>query len=91
MQQGLSPIKSSGAEVWHGSNPDTDEGSDDWVWRSYGQIPSYGRKKGRYGINNLGHGLGRFPAGRRRILLYSEGFVETASTAIWASLAAVIG
>ena len=79
--QGLSPIKSSGPEVGHGSNSDTDEGSDEGISRSYGQIPSYGQKKGRYGINNLGHHLGRFAAGRRRVLLYSEGFVETVSTA----------
>ena len=31
--------------------------------------------KGRYGINNLGRDLGRSAAGRRRALLYSEGFV----------------
>lgn len=38
--------------------------------------------KGRYGPNNLGHDLVRVAAGRRKILLYSEGFVETVSTAI---------
>ena len=33
--------------------------------------------KGRYGPNNLGHDLGRFAAGRRIVLLYSEGSVKT--------------
>ena len=33
------------------------------------------QKKVRYGINNLGHDLGRFAACRKGILLYSEGFV----------------
>ena len=32
-------------------------------------------------MNNLGHDLGCFAAGRRRVLLYSEGFVRTVSTA----------
>ena len=36
--QGLSPIKTSGAEVWRGPNSDTDEGSDEGISRSYGQI-----------------------------------------------------
>ena len=64
------------------TKPDTDESSDKRIPRSYGQIKTKGRLKGRYGTNNLGHNLGRFAAGRKRILLYSEGFVETVSTAI---------
>ena len=31
VQQGLSQIESSRPEVWHGSNPDADEGSDDGI------------------------------------------------------------
>ena len=38
MHQGPSPIKTSGAEVWHGPNPDTDEGSDEGILQYHGQI-----------------------------------------------------
>ena len=82
MHQELSPLKTSGAEVVHGPNPDIDEGSDDGVWRSHGQIQSYGRLKGPYGPNNLGHDLGHFAACRIRIMLHSEGFAQIAFAAI---------
>ena len=36
--------------------------------------------EGPYGINNLGLGLGNFAAGRRRVLLYSNSFVQTVYT-----------